>query len=401
MLCVIIISFIGGIVILHLTKGEEEPISILLNENEWLGWLGTHGQYIVRLLISPWLPWALGPSSETLLGFLLFIFFFLLFLLVGAQYLRILFFVFTVVISFVFYQIYGILKVQYTVENTVEIFNRWGLRLRKNNEASKIDELIDRISQLYEAILKGKDVQYEFCAFDKTQLRKDALAQNFSTPQELEEFLQQRITSQYRLLDTKTYGPSSFTSGLVDFISNYWWQGLLVLGVGVGIVYLLYMGGYLDNLLEYAKGIRGVQDTQTDFIVLTDLKTDVAVGATMATQDNLKDLVANTITPHAHVTQIALTNDLRLQKQLDSLAQLIDSQQNQLDIIKKTLKETSNVHCHRINNIEDLIIVLCDNWVTSDSVPVEVLKQAMQATRELSSGERWDKLVEKLLQGKN
>lgn len=121
------------------------------------------------------------------------------------------------------------------------------------------------------------------------------------------------------------------------------------------------MGGYLDNLLEYAKGIRGVQDTQTDFIVLTDLKTDVAVGATMATQDNLKDLVANTITPHAHVTQIALTNDLRLQKQLDSLAQLIDSQQNQLDIIKKTLKETSNVHCHRINNIEDLIIVLCDN----------------------------------------
>lgn len=57
------------------------------------------------------------------------------------------------------------------------------------------------------------------------KLRNEALAQNFSTPQELEEFLRQQITAQYQLLDTTTTAepaPSSFTSGVVDFIANYW-----------------------------------------------------------------------------------------------------------------------------------------------------------------------------------
>lgn len=164
------------------------------------------------------------------------------------------------------------------------------------------------------------------------------------------------------------------------------------------------MGGRLDNLFAHP-GVQGPPGANQAIVM------DLEVGAPGANQDNVMDLMdleANNIEPHAQATQIAL-------EQVDRLESRVIQSERELDFLREVVENTGGLVISTRGavgewaknlkatdaTIQEVILALCELLATSDSG--EVLKQIMQATRDLPSGhrvDRWAKLVEELLKAK-
>lgn len=369
MVCSIFIMFISLLTYIIHTKSlnELDPILLDIDTNTLIGKIVASKLFKIssKFLFSYW---NFGSSYETLFGLIALSFSLILVLIIISSYIKIIIIPLTMITSFVFYDLLMILKNQYYIENTIEIFDRFGIKLFKSPEGPKpfdTKEIWENINLLKLAFDDGAKSNNKICDWtnvDLDQLHDMILMQKLSEWKDLNANITKYFKENVIISDIGVftnfmenignYG-SIATNKLISLTSNE------IFIVGVGIIAIIYLYILIGSVHNEAKVIHETTvSLQTEAKALNDLS-----------NSNFKfaqGINEKTNTMSGHISEI----DTSLQSTIEKLGQtntnvneLAETCEMQSNNVKKLFSELLGVDSFKEDQmpikLSDLVENIC------------------------------------------
>lgn len=219
-----------------------------------------------------------GPSHETLLGLIIVSFSILILLIVLSSYATPFLLPLSLTSCFIFYNLFGILKKSYTVENTAEIFNKFGIKLVKISSdfenSTLLNNFIDENMYLYRDIwilvLEKTKFKYDLSKLDLNELKMEILNKHLLNKEDIITHIKSYMNSHIiTTKDATQEALNNITNNTVELTSNSFLTGallvFLVIGVVIGGVYLYnhinLLGNAVESMQESIKKTETVQNS--------------------------------------------------------------------------------------------------------------------------------------------
>lgn len=303
MLSCIFITFIGTLIyIIHIKSiNGIEPILLNIDTNTFLGKVVTSKAFKAssKFLFSYW---NLGPSYETLLGLIVLSFFLLIFLILMSTYLKIIFIPLTILTTFIFYNLYDILKNQYYVENTVEIFNKFGIILKKNIDLPKIipkNEINENIDILKNIFINKAQLNNKVCdltLLDTNKLINELVEKKYTNWEDFNLYIVDYLEKNIII---KNIDWSTWTYNAIGYIYDNALFGLnkvytfITINPGTTIMFIITISGIIyiyiltNSLQKEIVCIADVQDKQKNIVEALNRKTETTDTTLIKATDSL------------------------------------------------------------------------------------------------------------------
>lgn len=304
MLIFIFSTFIGTLIYIIHTKSINgiDPVILDINTNTVLGRIVTSNIF-KRCTHFCFNIFNLGPSYETLLGLIVITFFILIFLIIAASYLKLILIPLMLLTSVIFYNWYKILQNQYNVENTVEIFNKFGISLKKNTELPKIiseDELLGNIELLiilFNDRAKLVNKTCDWSDLNKDELLYNLIEKNYTNWGDVNLFISTYFKENIIISDinwiTWIYNTSEYI--VVQLITSLNHLGVFIINnPGNLIIFVITIGGLMylytitKTIQNEVKEVAHVQDKQIDVVNAIDHKINKVDDTLTTIGENLK-----------------------------------------------------------------------------------------------------------------
>lgn len=208
----------------------------------------------------------------------------------------------------------------------VELFDRWGLKLRRNfdplglKDEEKIESTINIVYDTFVYVLKAQGKSFQVSGFDRQSLKEEILLRNFESWLSIENFIKERLCSCFKIMEKAQAGGFSFTNSL-----DGWLPYIVCFVLVAGIVFVTF--GLFGATVDYSKSISNVQDAQTKVTEVVEKKVDTVHKSLEKTQDVIGDSLKEVVKPHLEVTQMSLKSSALLQGEVFALQQQAEAQQ--------------------------------------------------------------------------
>lgn len=247
-------------------KGTPEPFVLEASERGPLGVLVASGWFkaLAHGLLGSW---ALGPSTEILVALLLVTFFLLVLLLLLGQALRVFFIPLSILTTVIFWQLFSVLKRYYYLENVVELFDRWGLKLRRNldplglHDRELLGEHIALVEKTQSYVLRGQGKSFRLEGFDREKLLEELSQGSYGSWEAVErrilEVLEQSLVVIEPTSSASTLGNTvAWVTSLAP--AEFWLTLGIVVVVVLGVILFVAVVSYTQRVSEVQDNVKAL-----------------------------------------------------------------------------------------------------------------------------------------------
>ncbi len=236
----------------------------------------------------------LGPSHETLLGLIVLSFTILLFLILISSVIKVFLIPLSISTAYIFYNLFKILTKSYYVENTVELFNNFGIKLTKISCDFKgyielenyIDEKIIDYIQNLKTIGKFTNTLMDFSNINNLELKQQLLNNHFLSKNEITKYIAEYLNKNIIIIQdlngeqkvseivNKTNESLNIFGGLSTMNTFFIILGCIMAGV---VIYYTY--SYINAIALHTDEVHKELTKTQDLVTAIDKKLTVVSDA--------------------------------------------------------------------------------------------------------------------------